>query len=48
MACLVTDTFTARQFARVGIVLTIFGYLLLLLFAATWWRWLGCVKRAAC
>jgi anion transporter len=43
MVCLATDTFTARQFARVGIVLTIFGYLLLLLFAATWWRWLGWV-----
>ncbi|NKJ49609.1 hypothetical protein CIC12_23320 [Burkholderia sp. SG-MS1] len=41
MVCLATDTFNARQFARVGIVLTIFGYLLLLLFAATWWKWLG-------
>jgi solute carrier family 13 (sodium-dependent dicarboxylate transporter), member 2/3/5 len=41
MVCLATETFTARQFARVGIVLTVLGYLLLLLFAATWWRWLG-------
>ena len=41
MVCLATETFTARQFARVGIVLTIVGYGLLLLFAATWWRWLG-------
>lgn len=43
MVCLATNTFNARQFARVGIVLTIVGYLLLLLFAATWWRWLGWV-----
>ncbi|MFP3561512.1 anion permease, partial [Paraburkholderia sp. SIMBA_049] len=41
MVCLATETFTAKQFAKVGIVLTIVGYLLLLLFAATWWRWLG-------
>jgi len=41
MVCLATETFTAKQFARVGIVLTIVGYLLLLLFGATWWRWLG-------
>ncbi|POR52321.1 anion transporter [Paraburkholderia eburnea] len=43
MVCLATDTFTARQFARVGLVLSVIGYLLLLLFAATWWRWLGWV-----
>ncbi|MGF6598086.1 sodium-dependent dicarboxylate transporter 2/3/5 [Paraburkholderia sp. GAS448] len=41
MVCLATDTFTAKQFSRVGIVLTVVGYLLLMLFAATWWRWLG-------
>ncbi|WP_042265273.1 DASS family sodium-coupled anion symporter [Paraburkholderia heleia] len=41
MVCLATETFTAKQFARVGIVLTVVGYVLLLLFAATWWRWLG-------
>ncbi|WP_322042375.1 DASS family sodium-coupled anion symporter [Paraburkholderia sp. J67] len=41
MVCLATETFTAKQFARVGIVLTVIGYLMLLLFAATWWRWLG-------
>ncbi|RSD16750.1 DASS family sodium-coupled anion symporter [Pandoraea apista] len=41
MVCLGTDTFTAKQFARVGIVITIVGYALLLLFAATYWRWLG-------
>jgi anion transporter len=41
MVCLATDTFTAKQFSRVGVVLTVVGYLLLMLFAATWWRWLG-------
>ncbi|MFJ2991083.1 DASS family sodium-coupled anion symporter [Pandoraea sp. NPDC087047] len=41
MVCLGTDTFTAKQFARVGIVVTLIGYALLLLFAATYWRWLG-------
>jgi anion transporter len=41
MVCLGTDTFTAKQFARVGIVVTIIGYAMLLLFGATYWRWLG-------
>ncbi len=41
MVCLGTDTFTAKQFAKVGIVVTVIGYALLLLFAATYWRWLG-------
>lgn len=41
MVCLGTDTFTAKQFAKVGIVITLVGYALLLLFAATYWRWLG-------
>ncbi|MDR3398655.1 MAG: DASS family sodium-coupled anion symporter [Pandoraea sp.] len=41
MVCLGTDTFTAKQFAKVGIVVTVVGYALLLLFAATYWRWLG-------
>jgi anion transporter len=43
MVCLGTDTFDGRQFARVGIPLTIIGYGLMLLFAATYWRWLGWV-----
>jgi anion transporter len=41
MVCLGTETFTARQFARVGLPVTIIGYLLMLLFAATYWEWLG-------
>ncbi|MNR11587.1 Sodium-dependent dicarboxylate transporter SdcS [compost metagenome] len=41
MVCLGTETFTAKQFARVGIVVTLIGYGLMLVFAATWWQWLG-------
>ncbi|RWU21554.1 hypothetical protein DM813_20490 [Pseudomonas alkylphenolica] len=41
MVCLGTETFNAKQFARVGILVTVVGYLLMLVFAATWWHWLG-------
>lgn len=41
MVCLGTDTFTAKQFAKVGIIVTVVGYALLMVFAATYWRWLG-------
>ena len=41
MVCLGTDTFNARQFAKVGIAITIIGYLLMLVFAGTYWKWLG-------
>ena len=41
MVCLGTETFNARQFAKVGIVVTLVGYGLMLVFAATWWHWLG-------
>jgi sodium-dependent dicarboxylate transporter 2/3/5 len=36
-----TETFEARDFVRVGIVLTVIAYVMLLIFAATYWRWLG-------
>ncbi len=36
-----TDTFTARDFVRTGVVITIVGYGLVLLFSLTYWRWLG-------
>ncbi len=36
-----TETFEAQDFIRVGIVLTVIAYVMLLLFAATYWRWLG-------
>lgn len=38
-----TDTFEARDFIRVGVVLTIIAYVMLLIFATTYWRWLGYV-----
>ena len=41
MVCLGTETFTARQFARVGIPVTVIGYLSMLGFALTYWKWLG-------
>ena len=41
MVCLGTETFNARQFAKVGLVVTLVGYLLMLVFGATYWRWLG-------
>jgi len=41
MVCIGTGTFTARQFRSVGVWITLVGYGMLLLFAATWWSWLG-------
>ncbi len=41
MVCLGTETFNGRQFARVGIPVTIIGFAMMMLFAATYWRWLG-------
>lgn len=41
MVCMATDTFNAKQFARTGLVLTLIGYVLMMAFAATYWRWLG-------
>jgi anion transporter len=38
-----TGTFEARDFIRVGVVLTVVAYALLLLFAGTYWHWLGYV-----
>jgi anion transporter len=41
MVCFGTETFNGKQFAKVGVPVTIIGYLLMLLFAVTYWRWLG-------
>lgn len=41
MIALGTETFEVRDFIRVGSVLAVVGYLLLLLFGATFWSWLG-------
>lgn len=36
-----TGAFTTRDFLRTGVWITVVGYALLLLLAATWWRWTG-------
>lgn len=36
-----TGTFTVKDFLKTGIALTIIGYLLILLFSATYWQWIG-------
>ena len=41
MVCLGTQTFTAKQFAKVGLIVTAVGYVLMLGFGATYWKWLG-------
>lgn len=43
MVCLGTETFTSKQFTKIGIWLTVIGYALLLIFALTWWKFLGYV-----
>ncbi len=43
MVCFGTETFTGGQFIRVGLWLTAIGYGLMLVFALTWWRWLGLI-----
>ena len=41
MVCLATGTFTSRQFVKVGLVLTLIGYVLMIGLASTYWKWLG-------
>ena len=41
MVCMGTQTFTTRQFARTGIWLTVIGFALMIVFALTWWKYLG-------
>lgn len=38
-----TGAFTTKQFLRTGIPLTVIGYLLVLLFSATYWKWIGLI-----
>lgn len=38
-----TDTFEVKDFIKTGIPLTIIGYVLILLFSATYWKWMGLV-----
>ena len=36
-----TGSFTTKDFLKSGIPLTIFGYILILIFSATYWQWIG-------
>lgn len=36
-----TESFNTKQFLKTGVPLTIVGYLLILLFSATYWQWVG-------
>jgi di/tricarboxylate transporter len=38
-----TETFSARDFIRTGLVLTVIAFALVMLLGATYWRWLGYV-----
>ncbi|WP_291856281.1 DASS family sodium-coupled anion symporter [Bradyrhizobium sp.] len=38
-----TDTFSARDFVRTGLVLTLIALVLVMVLASTYWRWLGYV-----
>ena len=40
-----TETFAAKDFVRVGLMLTVAGYALVLLFGATYWSWLGLLTK---
>ncbi len=41
IVCMGTETFNAKQFAKIGIIITLFGYFLMVLLSLTYWRWLG-------
>lgn len=38
-----TDTFTVQDLLKSGIVLTIVGYILILILSATYWQWIGLI-----
>ena len=42
-----TDTFEARDFVRTGIVITLAAVVLLVVFALTYWPWLGLMVNRA-
>ncbi|UOF93685.1 MAG: DASS family sodium-coupled anion symporter [Bordetella sp.] len=41
MICMSTGTFNAKKFATIGILITVIGYLVMVLFSITYWKWLG-------
>jgi solute carrier family 13 (sodium-dependent dicarboxylate transporter), member 2/3/5 len=40
-----TETFLAKDFVKTGLVLTIIGYVLVLILGATYWDWMGYLYR---
>ena len=42
-----TETFDARDFVRTGLVLTLAAAALLVVFALTYWPWMGYMTKAA-
>ncbi|MCS4486139.1 SLC13 family permease [Staphylococcus americanisciuri] len=36
-----TETFTAKDYLKIGLPLTIIGYLLVIIFSMTYWQWMG-------
>lgn len=41
-----TDTFDARDFVRTGLVITLAAMVLLVVFALTYWPWMGYMTKA--
>ena len=42
-----TDTFDARDFVRTGLVITLAAAVLLVIFALTYWPWMGYMTQSA-
>ncbi len=40
-----TDTFDARDFVRTGLVITLAAMVLLVVFALTYWPWMGYMTK---
>lgn len=36
-----TETFTAKDYLKIGLPLTVIGYILVIIFSMTYWQWLG-------
>jgi di/tricarboxylate transporter len=45
MIAYATDTFSAKQFVRTGLVLTLIAVLLLMVFGLTYWSWMGYMTK---
>ena len=42
-----TETFEARDFIKAGFVITLAATVLLVVFALTYWQWMGCMSTAS-